>query len=257
MITATATQVREAVIDVEGVTVGWGDRVLIRDVSFRVHRGEVFVILGGSGCGKSTLLRYLVGLATPAAGSVAVEGGAPTRRRAGPPTFGVSFQSGALFGSRTVAENVGMVLRAWTDLTPEAIDVVVRAKLRLVGLEGCEHKLPAELSGGMRKRAAIARALALDPELLFLDEPSAGLDPITGDALDELILALKRGLGLTVVLVTHELASVFKVGDRCLFLDKATGSVLAVGPPRALRDECPVPVVRAFFHRDSKGAPRP
>lgn len=242
-----------ALIDVEGVTIGWGDVVLVRDVTFRVERGEAFVILGGSGCGKSTLLRYLVGLDEPPAGRITVDGRTPCRS-VGPPAFGMAFQSGALFGSRTVGENVAMVLRAWTDLPQDAIGDVVRAKLQLVGLQGFEDYLPAKLSGGMRKRAAIARALALDPPLVFLDEPSAGLDPITSDALDELILTLKHGLGLTVVLVTHELTSVFKVGDRCVFLDRPSRSVLAVGDPRALRDTHPDPRVRAFFRRGGKVA---
>lgn len=247
---------RAVVIDVEGVTIGWGDVVLVRDVTFRIHRGEVFVILGGSGCGKSTLLRYLIGLDQPSAGRITVDGQTP-RRRVGPPAFGVAFQSGALFGSRTVGENVAMVLRAWTDLPADAIDGVVRAKLQLVGLQGFEDYLPAKLSGGMRKRAAIARALALDPPLVFLDEPSAGLDPITADALDELILTLQRSLGLTVVLVTHELASIFRVADRCVFLDRTSRSVLAVGDPHALREGSPDPRVRAFFRRGGKAGRRP
>jgi phospholipid/cholesterol/gamma-HCH transport system ATP-binding protein len=246
----------EVLVQADGVTIGWGDLVLARDVSFLVRRGEVFAILGGSGSGKSTLLRYLIGLTAPPAGTIDVCGGKPSLR-ADAPRFGMAFQSGALFGSRTIGENVALALRAWTDLDSHAIDEVVRSKLHLVGLEGFQNYLPAELSGGMRKRAAIARALALDPDLLFLDEPSAGLDPVTADALDELLLTLRRALGLTVVLVTHELASVFKVVDRCLFIDARSRSVLAQGDPRVLRDERTDPVVRAFFNRDSKGAPLP
>ncbi len=237
------------VITVEGLAIGWGGRPLLRDLNFTVSRGDVFVILGGSGCGKSTLLRHLIGLQTPMAGSIHIEGfGAPRLTTEAPP-FGMMFQSGALFGSMTLAENVALPLSKWTRLERDAIDAVVRAKLRLVGLEGFENHLPAEISGGMQKRAGIARALAFDPPLLFLDEPSAGLDPITAVELDETIRDLSQFLDTTLVIVTHELASVFKIATRCIMLDKAAGGMIASGDPRTLRDQTAVQFVKAFFNR--------
>ena len=164
------------------------------------------------------------------------------------------FQSGALFGSMTVGQNLGLALNEWTRLPYAAVAAIVRAKLRLVGLRGTEYQQPSELSGGMKKRAAIARAMALEPTLLFLDEPSSGLDPVSAAELDELILTLNQGLGLTVVLVTHELASIFKIANRCILLDRATRSILARGDPRQLRDESDIPEVRGFFNRTSPGA---
>lgn len=240
----------EPLIDVQELTMGWGDFILQRDATFQVNRGDVFVILGGSGCGKSTLLRSLIGLQPPLSGSVHVAGiGTPSMETVGRPPFGVMFQAGALFGSMSIGENVALPIRSWTDLPPDAVDAVVRSRLRLVGLDGYEHHLPSEISGGMKKRAAIARAMALEPELLFLDEPSAGLDPISAVELDELILTLNRTLGLTVVLVTHELESIFKIGSTCLFLDKDTKSILARGDPRVLRDTSDDLQVRSFFNR--------
>jgi phospholipid/cholesterol/gamma-HCH transport system ATP-binding protein len=172
----------------------------------------------------------------------------------GKPTYGVMFQSGALFGSMTVGQNVALALTEWTDLPPEAIRAVVRAKLRLVGLQGFEDHTPAEISGGMKKRAAIARAMALEPGLLFLDEPSAGLDPVSAVELDELILTLRDALGLTVVIVTHELESIFKIAGSCIMLDKKTKSILARGDPRELRDHHDDPAVRHFFNRTTRDA---
>ena len=239
----------EPMIHVEDLTIGWGDVVLQKDASFDVAKGDVFAILGGSGCGKSTMLRYLIGLETPLSGTVEVDGLGAPHLEVGRPPFGVMFQSGALLGSMTVAENVALPLHEWTDLPDEAVDAVVRAKLRLVGLDGAEDKTPAEISGGMKKRAAIARAMALEPSLLFLDEPSAGLDPLSAVELDELILTLNSRLGLTVVVVTHELPSVFKIVSRCIMLDKDTKSIIAEGDPRALRDEATDPRVKRFFHR--------
>jgi phospholipid/cholesterol/gamma-HCH transport system ATP-binding protein len=245
--------VTEPLIRVADLTMGWGDFILQRDASFDVQRRDIFVILGGSGCGKSTMLRHLIGLEQPLRGSIHIDGVGAPRLEVGRPRFGVMFQSGALFGSMTVGDNVGLTLRKWTDLPPDAIEAIVRAKLRLVGLEGFEHHYPAEISGGMKKRAAIARAMVLEPELLFLDEPSAGLDPVTAVELDDLILTLNRGLGLTVVMVTHELASIFKVASTCIMLDKESRSIIARGDPRTLRDQSRDPRVRAFFNRQAGG----
>ncbi len=238
-------------VAVRGLTIGWGDVALIEDITFSVPRGEIFAILGGSGSGKSTLLRYLVGLETPAKGEIDVAGhGAPDLDEGLPP-FGVMFQGGALFGSMTVVENVTLPLEEWTTLAPADVDVVAMAKLRLVGLGGAANQLPAEISGGMVKRAAIARALALDPPIVFFDEPAAGLDPVTALELDDLIVTLARSTDLTVLMVTHELASVFRIADRCLLLDKESRRVLAIGDPRVLQASDD-PRIRAFFDPTSK-----
>jgi phospholipid/cholesterol/gamma-HCH transport system ATP-binding protein len=242
----------DVLIRVQGLTIGWGDRVLLNDASFDVLRGEVFVILGGSGCGKSTLLRYLIGLETPREGSIEIVGIGAPRLAGNAPEYGVMFQSGALFSSLTVGENVAFALHEWTDLPPPAISAIVKAKLALVGLEGAEDKLPAELSGGMNKRAAIARAMAFEPQLIFLDEPSAGLDPVSAAELDELISVLNRALGLTVVMVTHELPSIFKVGKSCIMLDRESKSIIARGNPLELREKSQDPRVRQFFLREAR-----
>jgi len=239
-------------IRVAGLEIGWDDVVLQENATFDVARGDVFAILGGSGCGKSTMMRYLIGLEQPTRGTVYIEGiGAPLLE-VGRPPFGVMFQSGALIGSMTIGENVGLPLHEWTKLPDDAVAAIVRAKLRLVGLPGVMEKLPSELSGGMKKRAAIARAMALEPDLIFLDEPSAGLDPVSACELDELILTLNRRLGLTVIVVTHELPSIFKIVSRCIMLDRESRSIIATGDPRTLRDECTDPRVHRFFHRSSK-----
>jgi phospholipid/cholesterol/gamma-HCH transport system ATP-binding protein len=238
----------EPLIQVTGLTMGWDDVVLQKNATFHVDRGEVFAILGGSGCGKSTLLRNLIGLETPIGGEISIAGLRPNLQ-AGRPPFGVMFQGGALFGSLTVGENVGLQLEEWTKLPHEAIGAIVRAKLKLVGLDGAESKLPSEISGGMKKRAAIARAMALEPDLLFLDEPSAGLDPVSAVELDELILTLNRVLGLTLVLVTHELPSILKIAKRCIMLDKESQSIIARGDPRELRESSTDPRVHDFFNR--------
>jgi phospholipid/cholesterol/gamma-HCH transport system ATP-binding protein len=242
----------QPMIEAERLTVGYGDTAVLEDLDFTVSRGDVFAILGGSGSGKSTLLRHLIGLEEPLRGRIRIAGAPPSRE--GPPGYGVLFQSGALFGSMTLAENVALPLAKWTDLDSWAIDTIVRSKLRLVGLEGFENHLPAEISGGMKKRAGIARALALDPPLLFLDEPSAGLDPVTSAELDDLIATLNVSLGVTTVVVTHELRSIFAIVRRCIMVDGRTRGIIARGEPAALRDGSADPQVRAFFNPRSRSA---
>lgn len=252
----------EPAIVVEGAAQRFGSRTIFRDVSFSVRTGEVFVILGGSGCGKSTLMKQMVGLLEPTAGRISVAGhfvagGDPARadaeRDGALRQIGVMFQSGALFGSLTLIENVMLPLEMFTDLPDEARRSVARVKLGLVGLGEAEGLMPSEISGGMAKRAGIARAMALDPPILFLDEPSAGLDPITSAGLDQLILDLRRDLGATFVIVTHELGSILAIADRCIMLDKHAhgdaGGMIAEGDPRRLRDESDNPIVQAFFRR--------
>jgi phospholipid/cholesterol/gamma-HCH transport system ATP-binding protein len=250
-----------AAIAATGISQRFGRRTIFRDVSFSVETGEVFVILGGSGCGKSTVMRQLIGLLPPTAGMIEVLG----HRITGPGrlaalrdlrrTIGVMFQSGALFGSMTLLENVMLPLEMFTRLPPEGREAVARAKLGLVGLADAAGLMPAEISGGMAKRAGIARAMALDPPLLFLDEPSAGLDPITSAGLDRLILDLRDDLGATFVVVTHELASILAIADRCIMLDRAAypdaGGMIAEGDPKRLREESTHPTVRAFFRRET------
>lgn len=238
-----------ALISVSSLTMGWDDTVLLEDVHFEVQRGAIFAILGGSGSGKSTLLRSLIGLSPPKAGTIVIEGVSGGALGVGRPEFGVMFQSGALLGSMTVGENLALQLTEWTSLPADAVSVIVRAKLRLVGLQDAEDKLPAELSGGMKKRAAIARAMVLEPSLLFLDEPSAGLDPISSFELDALILSLNQALGLTVVLVSHELESIFAIATDCILLDAESRSIIARGPPSELRESSSDPRVSAFLNR--------
>ena len=236
----------------------FGDHVVQRDVSFRVSRRSIFAIIGGSGSGKSTLLRHMIGLFTPAVGSVLIEGvdtaAADARDYQGPYPFGVLFQEGALWSSMTVGENIALPLQLYTRYSPDVIADQVAFKLALVGLGGAAALLPSELSGGMRKRAALARALALDPQILFLDEPSAGLDPINSRRLDDLILQLREALGVTFVVVTHELASIFAIADDSIFLDAARKTAIAHGDPKVLRDHATDPMVREFL---SRGAPKP
>jgi phospholipid/cholesterol/gamma-HCH transport system ATP-binding protein len=240
-------------IEVRDLTIGYGGVALLHDLTFEVEEGDIFVILGGSGCGKSTLLRHLVGLEQPIGGTIRFLCDRPALV-AGAPSFGVLFQSGALFGSMTLAQNISLPLQKWTELDAPAIDTIVRAKLRLVGLEGYENHLPAEISGGMKKRAGLARAMALDPPLLFLDEPSAGLDPVSSAELDELILALNASLGATIVIVSHELQSIFAIGRHCIMLDKGAGGIIARGNPVELRDHSDDPRVVAFFNRQAMAA---
>jgi phospholipid/cholesterol/gamma-HCH transport system ATP-binding protein len=250
------TQPADNVIEVRGLSARFGDNTLFRDVAFDVRRGEVFVVLGGSGCGKSTLLKLMIGLVPPAEGKIGILGtdvwSTQGKARLGLlKRIGVMWQQGALFGSQTLRENVEMPLAEHTTLPPAARAEVARAKLGLVGLSEAANRLPSEVSGGMLKRAGIARALALDPPILFLDEPSAGLDPITSAGLDELIRDLSRSLGTTFVVVTHELASILAIGDRCIMLDKAAKGMIAEGDPRQLRDHGTHPTVRAFFRREA------
>jgi len=236
-----------ALVEVDKMTIGWGDFTLMKELDFEIEEGEIMVILGGSGCGKSTLMRHIIGLETPKSGTARLVGQQPAGE--GSPPFGVMFQSGALFGSMTLLENVSLPLVKWTDLAPDDVEAVARARLRLVSLDGFENHLPSEISGGMKKRAGIARAMALEPRILFLDEPSAGLDPISAVELDELILTLNASLGVTTVLVTHELESIFKIARRCIMLDKQAQGIIADGDPRELRDHSTDPRVHRFFNR--------
>jgi phospholipid/cholesterol/gamma-HCH transport system ATP-binding protein len=232
----------------------YGSFVLQRDLNFDVNRGDVFIIMGGSGCGKSTLLRHMLGLKEPAKGEVwygdeNFTTASDERRGEILEKVGVTYQTGGLWSSMTLAENVGVPLGEYTDLTPDEINEVASLKLALVGLRGFEEYYPSQISGGMQKRAGLARAIALDPEVLFFDEPSAGLDPISSRLLDDLILQLRDDLGATVVIVTHELASIFAIGSNSVFLDAKTRTMIAQGDPNYLRDHAENPEVRRFLNR--------
>lgn len=245
---------KEPHIVVKDLTMAYGSFVVQKDLSFTVNRGDVFIIMGGSGCGKSTLLRHIIGLKPPAKGSVFYEAidfwqALPQERDRIMRGIGVLYQSGALWSSMTLAENIALPLREYTDLGPAQINELVALKLALVGLAGFEQYYPSEISGGMQKRAGLARAMALDPEILFFDEPSAGLDPISARRLDELILELRESLGATVVVVTHELASIFTIGNNSVFLDPETKTMIASGDPKVLRDDTSNPKVRSFLTR--------
>ena len=248
-------QTANNIINVRELTCSYGEAVIIDKISFDVRKGEIFIILGGSGCGKSTVLKHMIGLYPPANGQILIDGddigsAYGDKRLEILQRIGVMYQMGALFGSMTLVENVRLPLEEFTSMPREAMDYVARMKLSLVGLETSADKMPSELSGGMLKRGAIARAMALDPKILFLDEPSAGLDPVTSAELDELIRSLSRSLGVTFVIVTHELQSIFSVADRVIMLDKNTRGIIAQGDPRILRDESEHPQVRRFFHRE-------
>ena len=241
----------EPVVSLRNLRVSYGEREILHGISFDVVRGETLVILGGSGSGKSTLLRTLVGLEKPSAGEIWIKGRDLAKTSASEmdeirTKIGMSFQGGALFGSMTVGENVALPLREHTRLEDSTIEIVLRLKLQQVGLEGFEYYTPAQLSGGMKKRAAVARALAMDPEILFFDEPSAGLDPIIAAGIDELILELKRAFHMTIIVVTHELASAFLIADRMLLIDK--GNIVALGTAEEMRSSTQ-PRVRQFLDR--------
>jgi phospholipid/cholesterol/gamma-HCH transport system ATP-binding protein len=238
----------------------YGDFIIQRDLDFIIRRGDIFIIMGGSGCGKSTLLRHLIGLMRPARGKV-LYGGVQSLWDVGEEEqqallrgVGVLYQKGALWSSMTLAENVALPLAAYTDLSAGDIDELVSLKLALVGLAGFEAYYPSEISGGMQKRAGLARAIALDPDILFFDEPSAGLDPISSKLLDDLILQLRDSLGATVVVVTHELASIFAIGTNSVFLDAETKTMIAQGDPKALLAESEIPTVRRFLTRGTAAA---
>jgi phospholipid/cholesterol/gamma-HCH transport system ATP-binding protein len=232
--------------------------VIQRDLTFTVQRGDIFIIMGGRGCGKSTLLQHLIGLNAPAHGEVLIDGenlwtASPEDQEGIKRRFRVLFQNGGLWSSMTLSENVALLLEAYTYLSPSQIREVVTLKLALVGLAGFEEFYPSQISGGMQKRAGLDRAMALDPDILFFDEPSAGLDPISSRRLDELIIELRESLGATVIVVTHELASIFTIGTNSVFLDAETKTMIASGDPKVLRDTSPDPKVREFLTRGEAG----
>jgi phospholipid/cholesterol/gamma-HCH transport system ATP-binding protein len=241
-------------IRAEGVSIGYGDQAIQHDLSFAIRRGDVFVIMGGSGCGKSTLMRSLIGLLPPLSGRILIDGesfwDAPQQvRDRRMRRHGVMYQGGALWSSMTLEENVALPLEQYTDLSPRQVHQLAIYKLALVGLSAYPDYYPSEISGGMRKRVGVARAMALDPDILFFDEPSAGLDPLSARRLDDLILELRDGLGTTMVVVTHDLASIFAIADDSIFLDAESRTILASGPPEHLRDHGEVAHVRAFLNR--------
>ena len=254
----TQPAVEPVAIAVRDMTMAYGSFVLMRDLNFVVRRGDIFIVMGGSGCGKSTVLRHLLGLKEPAKGEIFYRDfnftrATPEQRELLMRRFGILYQGGALWSSMTLAENVGLPLGEFTDLKADQIREIAMLKLALVGLKGFEDYFPNQISGGMQKRAGIARAMALDPEILFFDEPSAGLDPISSRLLDNLILELRHSLGTTIVVVTHELASIFTIGNNSVFLDAESRTQIATGDPKELRDQSDDPRVVTFLTRGEKG----
>lgn len=250
---------RAAHIEVRDLTMAYGSFVVMRDLNFTVRRGEIFVIMGGSGCGKSTLLRHMIGLNEPARGEIFYDGvnftaTPPEQRETILRRFGVLYQSGALWSSMTLAENIGLPLGEFTDLSPQEIREVAALKLALVGLKGFEDYYPSQISGGMQKRAGLARAIALDPDMLFFDEPSAGLDPMSSRLLDDLILAIRDSLGATVVVVSHELPSIFAIANNSVFLDAKTHTMIASGDPHEMLAHTSEARVKDFLTRGKAGA---
>jgi phospholipid/cholesterol/gamma-HCH transport system ATP-binding protein len=244
---------KDTIIEVQELTAGYGEKTILENISFQVAKGEVFVILGGSGCGKSTLLKQMIGLETPFSGRILVHGlditsCDETRFHGFLKTIGVLFQTSGLLGSMTLYENISLPILEYTALSKKAVEKIVRLKLKQVDLEGFENHLPSQLSGGMKKRAGLARALAMSPDILFLDEPSAGLDPITTAEIDELILRINRSVGTTIVIVTHELDSIFRIAQRVIMLDKETRGIIAEGKPQILKETHENPLVRRFFN---------
>ncbi len=244
----------QARIAVDDLTMAYGDFVIQRDLNFEISHSDIFIIMGDSGCGKSTLLRHFIGLKDPAKGRVLYEGESfwdadATAQQRLTRKFGVLFQSGALWSSMTLAENIGLPLEEYTDLSKKEVREIASVKLALVGLAGFEDFYPSEISGGMQKRAGLARAMALDPEILFFDEPSAGLDPISSRRLDDLILELRESLCTTIVVVTHELASIFTIGNNSVFLDAEKRTMIAHGHPKELLENCTIPKVQTFLRR--------
>jgi len=248
---------KESVIQVRNLTARYGDEVILDKISFDVFEGEILVILGGSGCGKSTLLKHMTGLLTPSSGSVRIDGIDITSCDDRTlhdilKKIGILFQSSALLGSMTVAENIALPVGKYSLLPQSSVDMLVHLKLRTVDLVGFEDYFPSQLSGGMKKRAGLARALVLNPKILFLDEPTAGLDPVISSEIDDLILQINKSIGTTIVIVTHDLDTIFSVAGRIIMLDKKTKSIIAEGDPRYIKEHNPDPSVRQFFNRNAK-----
>ncbi len=254
---AAGSDSKDFAVVAKDLTIGYEGRVVLKDLNFSIKRGEIFTILGGSGCGKSTVLKHLVGLYKPMGGSIFIDGLQMNGPDADPGlerfsrVFGMLFQAGALMSSLTLEENVSLPLREFTSLPRDLISSIARTKLEMVGLQGFESFLPSEISGGMMKRAGLARAIALDPKILFFDEPSAGLDPISSADLDKLILQLRSALGCTMVIVTHELDSIFAIADRAIILDKGSKGIIGEGDPKLLRESSDNPWIRQFLNRSN------